>query len=247
MSDLVRSAATVVLVRDGRRGIETFLMRRVSTMAFAPRMHVFPGGRVDEIDHVASVTLVGADTDALARRASTDVAELHALYSCAVRETREETGLMLADTGCDGSLLIDPQALPLIDHWVTPEGESRRYDVRFFAAMVVGDDARLTTTEADEVLWIRPAEALAGLAEGRIPMLPPTEAVLTWLGGFDSAAEAIVAGATRSVIPLLPARRPDETGRDRWVLLHDRTGEVLVDPHVAPHTRESDGLRREDA
>lgn len=247
MSDLVRSAATVVLVRDGRRGIETFLMRRVSTMAFAPRMHVFPGGRVDEIDHATHVTLVGADTDALARRASTDVAELHALYSCAVRETREETGLVLADTGCDGSVLIDPQALPLIDHWVTPEGETRRYDVRFFAAMIVGDEARLTTTEADEVLWIRPIDALTGLAEGRIPMLPPTEAVLTWLSDFDSAAEVIVAGAARSVIPLLPARRPDETGRDRWVLLHDRTGEVLVDPHVPPHTRESDGLPREDA
>ncbi len=247
MSDLVRSAATVVLVRDGRSGVETFLMRRVSTMAFAPRMHVFPGGRVDAIDHAASVTLVGADTDALARRASTDVAELHALYSCAVRETREETGLMLADIACDGSLLVDPQALPLIDHWVTPEGESRRYDVRFFAAMVVGDHARLTTSEADEVMWIRPADALDGLAEGRIPMLPPTEAVLTWLRGVDSAADAIQAGAARSVLPLLPTRRPDSSGRDRWVIVHDRTGEILVDPHVAPHTRESDGLPTEDA
>jgi 8-oxo-dGTP pyrophosphatase MutT (NUDIX family) len=246
VSRTVRSASTVVLLRDGRDGIETFLMRRVASMAFAPRMHVFPGGRVDEIDETAPVTLVGADLEALALRASTDVAELHALYSCAVRETREETGVELATIGCDGSLLIDPGALPLVDHWVTPEGETRRYDVRFFAAMLVGEDARLTTTEADEVLWIRPVDALASFAAGRLPMLPPTESVLTWLTHFDSSSQALIAGAARDVIPLLPRQVTDASGAARWVIAHDRTGEILIDPHPAPHTRESDGLPRVD-
>jgi len=50
VGDLVRDAATVVLLRDGESGLETFVMRRATTMAFAPRMHVFPGGRVDDID-----------------------------------------------------------------------------------------------------------------------------------------------------------------------------------------------------
>jgi len=236
-----------VLLRDGLDGLETLLMRRVASMAFAPRMHVFPGGRVDDVDFSADVTFMGGDVESMAQRASSDVSELRALYSCAIRETREEVGVDLVDPTCDNGLLVDPDALPLIDHWVTPEGESRRYDVRFFAAMVTGDDARLTTTEADTVVWMQPASALAAFTVGDLPMLPPTESVLRWLTGFATAPEALVAGALRDVVPLLPRRvegDPGEGGSARWVLTHDRTGEVLVDPVVAPHTRESDGLPR---
>lgn len=241
MSALVPSAATVVLLRDGMDGLETFLMRRVASMAFAPRMHVFPGGRLDALDFETTVTITGADPDHLARRASADVDELHALYSCAIRETREETGIDLATIGCDETLIIEASALPIIDHWVTPEGESRRYDVRFFAAMVTGDDARLTTTEADEVLWARPTDALAAFAEGRMPMLPPTESVLRWLAGFASASDALIAGAERPVVPLLPRRGGDSAS---WALVNDRTGEVILDEVPAPHTREDDGRPR---
>lgn len=241
MSPTVRSASTVVLLRDGRHGIETFLMRRVASMAFAPRMHVFPGGRVDAVDEATPVTLLGADLDALAERASTDVAELHALYSCAVRETREETGIELGSVACDGALQIDVDALPIVDHWVTPEGDGKRYDVRFFAAIVLGDDARLTTTEADAALWITPAGALAEFAAGSLPMLAPTESVLTWLSGFDTAADALVAGAQRDVRPLLPRRVTDDSGQMSWVLVHERTGEVLERNARGPSVRETDG------
>ena len=244
MSDSVRSASTVILLRDGIAGLETYLMRRVASMAFAPRMHVFPGGRVDEVDFSAPVVLAGADLTRLAARASADVPELLALYACAVRETREETGIDLATAACDGSLLVDPSALPIVDHWVTPEGETRRYDVRFFAAMVVGDEARLTTTEADEVLWSPPAAALDAFAAGQMPMLPPTESVLRWLADFDSAAGVLMAGAERPVVPLLPRRVPDAEGKESWALVHDRTGEVVRADVTRPHTRESDGLPR---
>lgn len=242
MSARVPSAATVVLVRDGIEGVETYLMRRVATMAFAPRMHVFPGGRLDDVDRAARISIIGGDVHELARRASADPDELRALYSCAVRETLEEVGLDLGTVTCDGTLQVDAQAMPIVDHWVTPEGETRRYDVRFFAAMVVGDDARLTTTEADEGGWLRPADALDAFAAGDLPMLPPTESVLRWLSAFDSAGDVIAAGSTRSVVPLLPLRTSDDDGSSRWILVHDRTREVISDPHVAPHTRESDGL-----
>ena len=45
-----RSAATVMVVRDGSTSVEVFMLRRVATMAFAPRMMVFPGGGVDPRD-----------------------------------------------------------------------------------------------------------------------------------------------------------------------------------------------------
>jgi 8-oxo-dGTP pyrophosphatase MutT (NUDIX family) len=242
VGDLVRDAATVVLLRDGESGLETFVMRRATTMAFAPRMHVFPGGRVDDIDFREEVRFVSGDVDALAARGSTDASGIAALYSCAIRETAEEVGIDLSVRDDRGRLLVDPSALPIIDHWVTPEMEGHRYDVRFFAAEVRDGLARLTTTEADVAVWISPAEALAEFAAGRMAMLPPTESVLRRLATFASARAVIDDAPGRVVVPLIPRRLVDGSGTARWVLAHDRTGEVLVDGIRMPHTRETDGL-----
>lgn len=239
MSGSVRPAATVVLLRDTDDGLETFVMRRASTMAFAPRMHVFPGGRVDAIDYDERVRFVSGDPAMLADRGSTDVAGIAALYSCAIRETAEEAGIDIAVRDDEDRLLVDPEALPIIDHWVTPEVESHRYDVRFFAAVVT--QARLTTTEADTAAWIDPARAVAEFEAGRMAMLPPTESVLRRLAGFTRAADVLADARTRAVVPLLPRRLVGDDGQARWVLVHDRTGEVLVDRIRMPHTRETDG------
>ena len=240
-----RPASTVILVRDTENGLETFLLRRATTMAFAPRMHVYPGGRVDAADYEAAIdfSVAGAQVQALADRASTDVAGLIALYSCAVREVQEEAGITLVEPDSAGRIRIDPAALPVADHWVTPEMEGKRYDVRFFmAAVPPGQQADLTTTEADSAFWVRPQDALAARRAGTMAMLPPTEATLGYLAGFDTCAQALAHAATRTVVPLLPRRIVDSDGSARWALVHDRTGEVIVDAVDAPHTKESDGL-----
>lgn len=231
-----------MLLRDGVEGLETFVMRRATTMAFAPRMHVFPGGRVDDIDLRENVHFVTGDVDELAARASTDAIGVAALYSCAIRETAEEAGIDLAVRDERGRLLVDPSVLPIIDHWVTPEMESHRYDVRFFAAEIRDGLASLTTTEADAAAWIRPRQALAEFAAGRMAMLPPTESVLRRLAGFDTAGAVIDDAPSRIVAPLTPRRIVGANGSSRWVLAHDRTGEILVDDVAMPHTREADGL-----
>jgi len=237
----VRPAATVVLLRDTDAGLETFIMRRVASMAFAPNMHVFPGGRVDDLDVRERVHFTTTDVAGLAARGSSDEEGIRALYSCAVRETAEEADIDIAERDAEGRLVIDPTLLPIVDHWVTPETESRRYDVRFFAAAVADGRARLVTTEADQAGWITPAEALAQFAAGGMAMLPPTEAVLERLRAFATAAEFLSDAVQRPVVPLLPRQLVDDEGRSRWTLVHDRTGEVLVDRIRMPHTRETDG------
>jgi 8-oxo-dGTP pyrophosphatase MutT (NUDIX family) len=240
-----RPASTVILLRDGAEGIETFLMRRATTMAFAPRMHVYPGGRVDPSDYAAPIDfgVSDAQVDALAERASTDAAGLVALYSCAIREIEEEVGITLVEADPHGRLVVDPALLPIADHWVTPELEPKRYDVRFFVAVVpAGQDAELTTTEADGAFWVTPADALLARAAGDMAMLPPTEATLRYLTGFVQSRDVLVDAARRSVAPLLPRRIVGDDGTARWVMVHDRTGEVLMEDIDAPHTRETDGL-----
>jgi 8-oxo-dGTP pyrophosphatase MutT (NUDIX family) len=64
-----RDAATVVVLRDGTDGVETYLIKRSRQVDFMGGAHVFPGGRLDKTDG--------------------------SLEACAVRETFEEAGLRL--------------------------------------------------------------------------------------------------------------------------------------------------------
>jgi 8-oxo-dGTP pyrophosphatase MutT (NUDIX family) len=71
-------SASVILLRDGPSGLETYLLHRHARMPFAASAVVFPGGRVDAVDVAA-----GGDP----------------ARACALRETAEETGVQL--TGDD--------------------------------------------------------------------------------------------------------------------------------------------------
>ncbi len=202
-------------------------MRRATTMAFAPSMHVFPGGRVDPRDYEIEVTFIGADGEALrlAKRASATEADLRALYACAVRETEEETGVILPASGSGGGIAIDPVVMPIADHWVTPEFESHRYDVRFFAALLpAGQEARLTTTEADHAEWLSAASAVERFGDGTMAMLPPTITMLKYLAGFADCAAMLADAAVRPVVPLLPVITRHDDGTVEWALVHDTEG-----------------------
>ncbi len=219
-----------MLVRDGAAGIETFAMRRASTMAFAPGYWVFPGGRVDERDYAVSVDFGPAPVVELARRASTDVAGVRALYACAVREIAEEVGIDLGRSDEPGVLQVDAAVLPIVDHWVTPEVERLRYDVRFFAALVpAGQQAVLCTTEADHAEWLTAAEAVERFTAGEMAMLPPTIVMIRYLASFPDCAAMLVDAARRPVVPLLPTRIVHDDGRVEWTLVHDVEGRPEAD------------------
>ena len=91
-----RNAATVVLMRGSAAGPEVYLLRRQASMAFAAGMCVFPGGGVDPRDFDASVAWHGPTAAQWARLLGTDEAFARALVCAAVRETFEESGVLLA-------------------------------------------------------------------------------------------------------------------------------------------------------
>lgn len=99
-----RRAATVMLVRDGTPsdGVEVFMIRRVASMAFAPRMWVFPGGGVDPRDDDADLPWAGPPPTEWAQRLGCSeepeggVGLARALVAAAVREVFEECGVLLA-------------------------------------------------------------------------------------------------------------------------------------------------------
>ncbi|KAA1419602.1 NUDIX hydrolase [Nocardioides humilatus] len=97
-----RDAATVVLLRPGADGSpEVYLLRRQVTMDFAGGMCVFPGGGVDPRDYDANVAWAGPSPAEWAARLGADEDVARALVCAAVRETFEESGVLLAGESVD--------------------------------------------------------------------------------------------------------------------------------------------------
>ncbi|WP_392543292.1 NUDIX domain-containing protein [Oryzobacter telluris] len=172
----LRTAATVMLVRDGADGPEVYVQRRVPSMAFAPSTVVFPGGGVDPADHGLDPTTPGLA--ALAEAMGVTPGAAAPFAAAAVREVEEESGVRLTVADLRGRA-----------HWVTPAFEPRRYDTWILAAaMPAGQEARETSTESDRSGWVRAADLLARHAAGEVRMLPPTVVSLQQLGAFEDAA-----------------------------------------------------------
>jgi 8-oxo-dGTP pyrophosphatase MutT (NUDIX family) len=90
--------------------------------------------------------------------------------------------------------------------WITPEGEPRRFDARFFAAALpAGQVATGHAAESDRVEWLRPADAIESARAGQISLLPPTA---TTLHDFAVAAADGGADAVRSILGRPPAIKP---------------------------------------
>jgi 8-oxo-dGTP pyrophosphatase MutT (NUDIX family) len=231
-----RDAATVMLLRDTVAGVEVYLLRRRATMAFAAGMYVFPGGGVDERDDDTSVAWAGPDPSTWAVRLRCEEGLARALVCAAVRETFEESGVLLAgpepasvvaDTSGDDweadrlalldrslsltqllarrGLVLRADLLGAWARWITPVFESRRYDTRFFVAVLPpGQRPRDVSTEAASVAWLRPADAVAAVDRGEMAMLPPTYQSCVELAALGGTAEVLAAAAERDVRPVEP-------------------------------------------
>ncbi|HLY33060.1 MAG TPA: NUDIX hydrolase [Jatrophihabitantaceae bacterium] len=223
----VRDAATVVLLRDGSDGLEAWLLTRVSEMVFAAGMTVFPGGRVDDAD--ASLPFATDACAAIAARFDCDETLARALVGAAVRETFEETGVLLtvpaaslAQARADveagvtsfGALLrehdlaVDVDSVHPWGRWVTPPNEVRRYDTRFFVAALPSDAEALdVTSESSVASWVRVQDAIDQARRGERPMLPPTMFTLTSLAPYAKVADVLAAADARVLDAVHPSLR----------------------------------------
>ncbi|HEY2076949.1 MAG TPA: NUDIX hydrolase [Streptosporangiaceae bacterium] len=101
-----------MLLRERVPGLEVYMFRRKRTMAFAPGAYVFPGGSVDPRDADEQVAWAGPDAAEWGRVFDAPPALAMALVCAAVRETFEESGVLLAGESAD-SVVADTTS----DEW----------------------------------------------------------------------------------------------------------------------------------
>lgn len=227
-----KDASTVMLLRDGATAPEVFLQRRVGSMAFAAGMTVFPGGSVDPSDGTADIEWAGPEPAWWAAKFGITEPRAKALVAAAVRETFEECGVLLAGPTADDvvadttgyheargrlerravslaaflaeeKLVLRADLLRPWANWIAPVIEPRRYDTRFFVAVLPqGQLADGATSEAAEVQWRTAAAELERWRAGTDVLLPPTWSQLDALAQFASTAEILA--VDRVIEPIMP-------------------------------------------
>jgi 8-oxo-dGTP pyrophosphatase MutT (NUDIX family) len=231
-----RDSATVILLRDGAEGLEVFMLERHLNSDFAGGAYVFPGGTVDP-----------RDTDPEAQRFLDASEEIEpAFFLCAIRETFEEAGVLLARR--------DEQPVRLTD------------DVARFAAYrreLAGRSGSLATFAERERLrfsgdvmhyfsrWVTPEFSpkrydarffVATMPEGQDPLHDDVETTAsTWIRPADAIAQS--REGLFSII--FPTRKTlEELGRfERAADVISSTAGKQIDP-ILPTVVISDGQAR---
>lgn len=230
-----RPAATVLILRDGRNGIEIFMVVRHHDIDFASGALVFPGGKVDPEDSSPEWDdcVRGAPAGGLDR----------AFAIAALRETFEEAGILIArprgsealiDASAahrlvaahraagDGTRFVDlirgeklELAMDLMvrfAHWITPPGLPKRFDTHFFlVAAPVEQAGAHDGGESVEGFWVRPADALREAAEGKRSLVPATRLNLEKLSRSATVAQAVAGARASAIVTVMPkvTRNPD--------------------------------------
>lgn len=224
-----RDAATVVVVRDARDGLEVFLVLRHVRSGFLGGAAVFPGGKLDASDADASWAGLASPLPARASHfAEEGGPTARAIAVAACRETFEEGAILPVDGALDdegvramaavvaaGSTLagaLRARGLRLAlgslvpwARWVTPVAEQRRFDARFFLLpLPAGQVGRHDDHETTSSFWARPLDVLGRAARGEVFLAPPTLHTLELLAAADGVAAAVALAERQSLAPICP-------------------------------------------
>lgn len=188
-----RHAASLVLTRK-RGGVTHILMGRRPAKAVFPEAYVFPGGRVDKADATIAPAahLDGHTLNELCTRGGCTPALARALATTAIRETFEETGLLIAAPGDPGThdgawaafagLGLAPahDRLRFLGRAITPTSAPVRFHARFFLAD--GEDVQgeiRSNGELSALDWYPLTDALA------LPTIDVTQFILNELAAAE--------------------------------------------------------------
>lgn len=102
------------------------------------------------------------------------------------------------------ALRLSVDRLHYIAHWLTPIGRPKRFDTRFFIAVLPeGQATAHDAVETVEQVWLTPAQALA--PENARRLMTPTRAVIEQLAAFADTARLLAwARSPRQVQRVLP-------------------------------------------
>lgn len=170
-------AATLIVIDRSRAVPKVLMGKRHAGHRFMPGKFVFPGGRIEAVDRrmpAANALHKRAEEAMNARVLRPSSGRNRALALAAIRETFEETGLMLGtkDWGApeisDGGawaafaeqgVFPDLESVQFVARAITPPRRPKRFDTRFFAVDrsavvhevpdVVGPDSELV-----ELVWV---------------------------------------------------------------------------------------------
>ena len=239
-------AATVILMRETPTAnpFELLLMRRHAQQRFMGEAFVFPGGQIDDTDCTPGLAAFADGLTAEAAKQRLNEPDLPGkkalgLFFAAIRETFEESGVLLAELKCGKAIdfkdqtirkrfveyrsMILQQEMTLEDlagkenlvfklnelrpyaHWVTPEGERKRFDTRFFLApMPAGQAPVHDSREMTETLWIEPEKALSRQYAGDIILMPPTLKTLAEMSCQPSVSDLLSCASSTSIHTIMP-------------------------------------------
>ncbi|HEY3796928.1 MAG TPA: NUDIX hydrolase [Caulobacteraceae bacterium] len=170
-----RDAATLIVIRRDGPKPRVLMGRRHGGHDFMPDKWVFPGGRIDPSDFRAPVATELRPEVAEHLYRTAPARRARALALSAIRETFEETGLLLATkaehrpiagpwrTFVEQGALADLAAMDYIARAVTPPMVPKRYDARFFMAdaeRLISLERQADCGELTEIAWVELSEAL---------------------------------------------------------------------------------------
>ncbi len=206
---VIRPAGTMLLVRDGARGIEVLTLKRSLKMRFLPGHIAFPGGSLDEGDWQFAGASNGFavtaqehhDDNAYAFAALRECAE-EVGFACALCKSGEtlderrltpfdqqrflKLELRYEDWLHEQGLKVDLSRLRFVGRWVTPPAMPARFDTRFFLYRMnkPGLTPSVNLEENDWAQWVEARSVVSQIGEGKLAAVPPTIAMLEGLGRY---------------------------------------------------------------
>ena len=241
-------ASTVLIIRDGKIGIEVFMVVRNHEIDFASGALVFPGGKLDKNDYdekLKNLSYIDEEKDI----------ENLPFKIAAIRESFEEANVLFANDKVSNSLVsvnrlkslnswrekfnnnttsmlefasieslkFSTKNLTPFAHWITPERMPKRFDTRFYIAEAPKDHkGEHDGSESVDSIWINPHQALEDCYSKKRTIIFPTRLNLEKLSKSSSVKEALDRARNSKIVTVIPSI--SKIGDDAFLTIPENAG-----------------------